>query len=139
MSNTVESSCEHHGLRILVAEDIKINQLVVIAILNRLGYEADVASNGLEVLESLKTKTYDVILMDICMPEMDGLETSSIIRQQSQEFGEPWIIAVTAHPVLGDHQKCVQAGMNDYISKPISLKTVTAALDRYKSCAAQLP
>ena len=120
-------------LDILIAEDVLVNQLVLGAILNRLGYEADMANNGLEAVEALKAKPYDVILMDLCMPYLDGLEATRIIRETSRSSTRPWIIAVTANAILGDRERCLAAGMNDYVSKPVSIKAIELVLERYQA------
>jgi CheY-like chemotaxis protein len=119
-------------LNILIAEDVMVNQLVLGAILNRLGHEADKVNNGLEALEALKGKPYDVILMDICMPYLDGLEATRMIRETSGSSTQPWIIAVTANAILGDQARCLAAGMNDYVSKPVSIKAIESALKHYQ-------
>ncbi|BAQ59680.1 circadian input kinase A [Geminocystis sp. NIES-3708] len=109
------------SLKILLAEDNLVNQKVALLTLKKLGYQADVAINGLKVIEALKTKDYDLILMDIQMPEMDGLETSILIRNNFPEDKQPYIIAVTANALKNDREMCIDAGMNDYLCKPISL------------------
>jgi signal transduction histidine kinase/ligand-binding sensor domain-containing protein/DNA-binding response OmpR family regulator len=112
--------------RILVAEDIPINQKLITWILNKLGYQPELANNGLEVLEIMKAKPCDVILMDLQMPEMDGLEATRIIRQT---YGaKPAIIALTANALSEDRDNCLKAGMNDYITKPINLELLTKSL-----------
>jgi CheY-like chemotaxis protein len=123
---------EQIPFQILIAEDIEVNQLVALAILSRIGYTADVVDNGLQALEAIQKKTYTVILMDIQMPYLDGLEATRQIRQQCQSKTQPWIIAVTAHALIGDREKCLAAGMNDYVTKPISVKSISEALDRCK-------
>jgi signal transduction histidine kinase/DNA-binding response OmpR family regulator len=115
-------------LRILLAEDNLVNQKVALLILQRMGYRADVAGNGLEVLEALHRQSYDVVLMDVQMPEMDGLETSRHICQEWQTDSRPRIIAMTANAMQGDREECINAGMDDYISKPIHKEELEAAL-----------
>jgi signal transduction histidine kinase/ActR/RegA family two-component response regulator len=113
-------------LKILLAEDNKINQKVVLLTLKKLGYSADIANNGLEVLKKIETQVYDVILMDMQMPEMDGIAATQIIRQSSKV--QPYIIALTANALDADRQICLNVGMNDYISKPIVIADFQEAL-----------
>ncbi|MCT7956392.1 PAS domain S-box protein [Laspinema palackyanum] len=121
-------------LKILLAEDNVVNQKVALRILERMGYRADVASNGLEAIASLNRQSYDVILMDVQMPEMDGLEATRRIclewseRRDVSPMGRPWIIAMTANAMQGDREICLQAGMDDYISKPIRMEALAQAL-----------
>jgi PAS domain S-box-containing protein len=115
-------------LKILVAEDNVVNQKVAINILQRLGYRADVAANGLEVLTALRRQSYDVILMDLQMPEMDGLTATRQICKEWPLYSRPWIIAMTANAMQGDREKCLEAGMNDYTTKPIRIEELTNAL-----------
>ncbi|MFN3679749.1 GAF domain-containing protein [Thermosynechococcus sp.] len=117
-------------LRILLAEDNAVNQKVALHILKRMGYRADVAANGLEVLEALQQRPYDVVLMDVQMPKMDGLETTKRICAQWPPSQRPWIIAMTANALAGDRERCFAAGMDDYISKPIKIEALAAALNR---------
>jgi CheY-like chemotaxis protein len=119
-----------NSLRILLAEDNPVNQKVALSMLRRLGYKADVAANGLEVLEAMQRQHYDVVLMDVQMPEMDGYETTCCIRKQNSDGKQPWIIAMTAYAMEGDREKCISAGMNEYISKPIKIIELQEALDR---------
>ncbi|ACB50007.1 two-component hybrid sensor and regulator [Crocosphaera subtropica ATCC 51142] len=121
-------------LRILVAEDVGINQEVIHLLLEKLGYWADMVSNGQEVLEALKTCSYDVILMDVRMPEMDGLTATHHICQIMSAEERPRIIAMTAESTPGDREKCLVAGMDDYIAKPIRIEELKQALRR---CQAQ--
>ena len=111
----------HHGarLRILVVEDNKVNQLVACAILDTAGHRADVAGNGIEALQALNSRPYDLVLMDMQMPEMDGIEATSEIRKLPSEVAQIPIIAMTANAMKGDREKCIQAGMNDYVAKPV--------------------
>jgi CheY-like chemotaxis protein/HPt (histidine-containing phosphotransfer) domain-containing protein len=120
-------------LRILMAEDNVTNQKVALHILKRLGYRADVAANGLEVLEAMSRQAYDVILMDVHMPELDGLETTRRIRQAEGDKTTPHIIAMTANAMQGDRETCLKAGMNDYISKPIRVSDLVTALKKSKA------
>ena len=119
-------------LRILLAEDIGVNQKLALQLLERMGYRADVAANGLEVLAALKRQAYDVVLMDVHMPEMDGITATERICQEWSVDSRPWIIAVTANAMQGDREKCLDAGMDDYISKPIRVEELVRALKQCK-------
>ncbi|MFN2196359.1 MAG: PAS domain S-box protein [Anaerolineales bacterium] len=119
---------QKHPLRILLAEDNLINQKVSLNLLERLGYRADIAANGLEVLEALRRQPYDVVLMDIQMPEMDGQEASRLIRELLPESHQPNIIAMTAHALHGDREKYIQSGMDEYISKPVRVGQLSEVL-----------
>ncbi len=118
-------------LRLLLAEDNMVNQKVALRMLGKLGIRADVAANGLEVLEALERQNYDIVLMDVQMPEMDGLEATRAIHERWPK-GAPHIIAVTAHALEGDRERCLQAGMDDYISKPVKMEELVSALSRYQ-------
>ena len=115
-----------HDLRVLIAEDNDVNQMVTLRMLNKLGYKANVAANGIEVLQALECQTYDVILMDILMPEMDGLEATRAIRRRWPDG--PKVIAMTASALVGDREMCIAAGMDGYISKPITIEELSSAL-----------
>jgi PAS domain S-box-containing protein len=115
-------------LRILLAEDNDINQKVALRLLERLGYGADVAGDGRQALARLEQAAYDVILMDVQMPEMDGLEASRAICTRWARSERPRIIAITAEAMQGDREKCLAAGMDDYIVKPVTLDRLAAAL-----------
>ncbi|HPH97636.1 MAG TPA: response regulator [Anaerolineaceae bacterium] len=119
-----------HPLRILMAEDNVINQKVAANILSRLGYRADIASNGLEALENLRRQDYDVVLMDVQMPEMDGVEAAAIIRKEWPPEKMPMIIAMTAHALEGDREKFLSLGMDGYVSKPVKIDDLVVALER---------
>ena len=114
----------------LIAEDNAVNRQVALGQLKHLGYNADSVPNGLAVLEALDRTGYDIILMDCQMPVMDGYEATRRIRARKSDFPIPYIIAVTAHAMQGESEKCLAAGMNDYISKPIVFETLAAALGR---------
>jgi CheY-like chemotaxis protein len=119
-----------YDLHILLAEDNTVNQMVTQKMLKKLGYKADVVANGIEVLQALEHQTYDVILMDILMPEMDGLEATRAIRKRCPD--RPKIIAMTASALVGAREMCIAAGMDGYISKPIKIEELSAAL---QSCS----
>ena len=131
-----EPSCP---LRILLAEDNSINQKVALLLLERLGYKADLAANGVEVLAALRRQDYDVILMDVQMPEMDGLETARRIAADPPRGARPHIIAITANVLRADRDACLAAGMEDYLSKPILLEDLRAALTRAERPCADTP
>ena len=123
---------ERLPLRLLLAEDNAVNQKLALQMLRKMGYRADIAGNGLEVLEALERQPYDIVLMDVQMPELDGLETTRRIRTQAAQGGaQPRIIAMTANAMQGDREQCLDAGMDDYISKPIQVKELQAALERW--------
>lgn len=109
----------NYPVKILVAEDNAINQKLIVKILNQFGYRPDVANNGLEVIDHLNKQRYDIIFMDVQMPEMDGLETTKYILQYWKNTERPVIVAMTANVMQGDKERCINAGMDDYISKPI--------------------
>lgn len=121
----------NHVIRILLAEDNPVNQMVMLKMLNKLGYHADVASNGTEVLHCLELQPYDLILMDVQMPEMDGFEAARAIRKLRGSGDQPKIIAITAYALKGDREKCLAAGMDNYISKPVKLEELKAVLESY--------
>ncbi|MGZ5907830.1 MAG: response regulator [Reyranella sp.] len=116
-------------LAILVAEDNSINQKVIRQLLRHLGYRADVVANGIEAVAALERQDYPVILMDMQMPEMDGLEATRRLRQRFRGANAPYIIAMTANAMPGDRERCLDAGMNDYVPKPIELDVLARALD----------
>lgn len=116
-------------VRILLAEDNPVNQKVTLQMLKKIGYEADVVANGLEVLEALERQPYDIILMDVQMPEMDGLEAAKNIRERWHNG--PKIIAITAYALEGDKDRCLEVGMDDYISKPIQIIELQSKLIKW--------
>lgn len=113
---------------ILVAEDNQVNQKVALLMLKNLGYSADVAVNGLEVIAAVQRKSYDIILMDVEMPEMSGVEATCWIRQHFPDSQKPYIIAMTAKAMAEDRQICLDSGMNDYISKPVKIDQLKSVL-----------
>jgi PAS domain S-box-containing protein len=126
--NTMPMPLEGLPLRVLVAEDNAVNQRVAVRLLQRLGYRADVAANGLEVLDAVERQDYDVVLMDIQMPEMDGLQAARWIVQRRGPGGLPRIVAMTANAMPGDREAYLAAGMDGYVAKPIDLEDLAAAM-----------
>ena len=122
-------------LSILLAEDNAMNQKVAMILLERIGYSADVVSNGAEAIEALERKPYDVILMDMRMPKLDGIQATQAIRAQGSSLRQPCIIAMTANAMKGDREACLAAGMNDYISKPVEWRELASALQRASAAA----
>jgi signal transduction histidine kinase/ActR/RegA family two-component response regulator len=120
--------------RILVVDDERINQQIVVAMLNKLGHRAEVARNGLEAIEALRNRDYEIIFMDWHMPEMNGLDATRVIRTELSPAHQPWIIALTASAQPEDREKCIGAGMNDYITKPLNLDALRGAFARFESC-----
>ncbi len=118
----------HYPLSILLAEDDSTNQDVEIRILNKLGYYPELAQNGLEVLQMSEAKNYDLILMDVQMPEVDGREVTQIIRKR--KGAQPIIAAITANALQGDKEECLAAGMNEYLAKPISFKKLAGLIEK---------
>jgi PAS domain S-box-containing protein len=122
---------ERLPLRILIAEDNIINQKMGLRIFEKMGYIADIASNGLEVIDALKRQHYDIVFMDVQMPEMDGLEATKAIIKEWQSDKRPKIIAMTANAMQEDRQKCFAAGMDDYISKPLLIEEIQRILEKW--------
>jgi len=120
-------------IRILLAEDNVVNQMVLLKMLNKLGYHADAVANGKDVLSSLERQPYDIILMDVQMPEMDGFEAARAIRKLLPSGDQPKIIAITAYALKGDREKCLDAGMDDYISKPVKLEDLSEKLAKIRA------
>ncbi|MEO1591403.1 MAG: response regulator, partial [Cyanobacteria bacterium J06632_22] len=117
-------------LKILIAEDNPVNQRVAQRLLELLGYESDVVNSGQAVLDALQQQVYDVVLMDMRMPGMDGVEATRRIRRLGRQVPQPWIVAMTANAVTEDRQRCLSAGMNDYLSKPIRRESLSQALSK---------
>ena len=120
---------EKFPLSILVAEDNKVNQIVILNILNKLGYKADLVEDGLEAFNSIKQKQFDIVLMDVQMPKMDGLKATKLIKELLPE--RPYIIALTANAMEQDKEKCLEAGMDDFISKPIQIQELLHILEKW--------
>ena len=120
-------------LRILLVEDMPLNQKVAVHMLQRLGYSTDIAVNGLEALEMLRRQDYDIVFMDVQMPEMDGLQATRQICKEWSPPNRPWIVAMTANAMQGDREECLNAGMNDYVSKPVRIEALTQVFYNYKN------
>ena len=121
---------ERHPLRILLAEDNLVNQKLASRLLARMGYHADLAGNGVEAIEAVERQAYDLVLMDVQMPELDGLEASRRIVERWPEGRRPRIVAMTANASQGDREACLAAGMDDYVTKPIRVDALVKALLR---------
>jgi CheY-like chemotaxis protein len=130
-ASAVHPTVQKRPLRILLAEDIESSQRVAQQMLHKLGYEVDTVTNGIEVLRALERQHYDIVLMDIKMPEMDGLEATRIIRQRWPNG--PKIIALTAYGLEGDKEKFIEAGMDDYISKPVQKEDLAKVLEKHRA------
>ena len=131
--NKPDNDVDIKQMRILVAEDNHVNRKVVMGMLRHLGYRADFVVNGEEVLAMSTSNEYDVILMDVQMPKLDGLEATKKIRALEASSGQHTpIIAMTANAMQGDEERCIQAGMDDYLSKPVVLTTLSAKLAAYE-------
>jgi signal transduction histidine kinase/ActR/RegA family two-component response regulator len=131
LDNTV--STDLSNTRILVVEDTPANQKVILTMLQRLGYRADAVNDGQQALDQLAKQTYDIVLMDCQMPILDGYEATRKLRHQAYPLNQTIVIGVTAHAMVGDREKCLQAGMNDYLSKPIRMPELNALLKRWAS------
>jgi CheY-like chemotaxis protein len=126
-----EDQRQNKNIRILLAEDNPVNRKLAIAVLTKAGYTVDAVVNGLESLRSLEEQTYNVVLMDVQMPEMDGFEATAAIRKSDKPWRDIPVLAMTAHAMQGDREKCLQAGMNDYLTKPIQPKSLVEAVIKW--------
>ncbi len=133
ITNTTISEARHLGQRLLLVEDNPINQKLALVLLQKAGFMVDTVENGLKAFERFQIEKYNIVLMDVQMPEMDGFEATQKIRQWESEQGcqRTPIIAMTAHALKGDRERCLEAGMDDYVTKPIDLKVLTTVLDRW--------
>jgi CheY-like chemotaxis protein len=123
-------------LRILVADDSRVNQMVAVKFLEKLGYRSEVASNGLEVIQALDRHDFDIVFLDVQMPELDGYGAARQIRRRWTDEIRPRLIAMTGNAMEGDRQRCLEAGMDDYISKPVRIADIKTALERWGSKSA---
>lgn len=114
--------------RILIVDDNEVNGKVLLLMLNHLGYAADIVTNGKKAIQALERQPYDLVFMDIQMPVLDGLRAAQTIRQNSTDNEHPYIIAITAYADRFDRETCINAGMNDYLSKPATLNDIRVAI-----------
>ncbi len=134
----VEPEEDKSSLHVLLVEDNAVNQKVATRMLQRLGYRADIAGNGQEAVAALQRQPYDVVLMDVQMPTMDGVEATRIIRKTMPPQKQPYIIAMTANAMAGDRETYLASGMDDYISKPVRVEALVTTLERYHAYIAEL-
>lgn len=124
------------SVKVLLVEDNAVNQRIAVRLLEKLEFRTDIAANGLEAVEAVKNINYDLILMDVLMPEMDGLQATKIIRQELNKTELPKIIAMTANSMIGDREMCLEAGMDDYLTKPIRIDELEAKLNKWGKAVA---
>jgi PAS domain S-box-containing protein len=127
------------NIRILVAEDHPMNQKLVVALLTKKGYSVDAVENGRMAVEAIRRKTYDLVLMDVQMPEMSGLEATGEIREMEGDKAHTPIIAMTAHAMKGDRERCLRAGMDGYVSKPIEPEELIGVVEEWRGSSSELP
>lgn len=120
-----------NDLKILIAEDNEVNQLVLKKMIEKLGYNSTTVQNGLEAVEAFERHAYDIVFMDIQMPFMDGTEAVRVIKESASSEKEPYIVAVTAHAIKGDREKYLGMGMDEYVSKPVSMNVISAIIDKF--------
>jgi len=133
-NDTLINDSKNRCARILLAEDNMVNQKVAIHLLTKLGHQVKLVENGIQAVSAMENEDYDVVLMDLQMPQMSGFEATAKIRAMEQKYGKHTpIIAMTAHALHGDREKCIDAGMDDYVSKPIHLKQLQLTLDKHIS------
>ena len=127
----VTSEDKMQCFRILLAEDYKMNRKMTVLILKRLGYEVDTVTNGLEVLEAFESQRYRLELMNLCMPEMNGLEATREIRKRLSEEDQPFIVTITAYALEDIKERCYTAGMDECLIRPVSKEELAASLKKY--------
>jgi CheY-like chemotaxis protein len=130
---------EQIPLEVLLAEDNAVNQKVALRFLERLGYRADAVANGLEAITAVENRRYDLVLMDLQMPEMDGFQATQQIRKRLPRERQPKIIALTANAMKSDREQCEAAGMDDYVSKPVKMHEIAAVIRRHFGKPAEMP
>jgi CheY-like chemotaxis protein len=133
-----EAAVKRENIHILLSEDNPINRKLAVTLLQKAGYRVDTAENGLQAVELAQRKAYSIILMDVQMPEMDGFEATSILRAREGDERHTPIIAMTAHAMKGDRERCLMSGMDDYISKPLSPQELFEKIDHWARAGAPL-
>lgn len=126
-----ENHSSGNDLKILIAEDNEVNQLVLKKMIEKLGYNSTTVQNGLEAVEAFERYSYDIVFMDIQMPFMDGTEAARLIKESTTSEKQPYIVAVTAHAIKGDREKYLGMGMDEYVSKPVSMNVISAIIDKF--------
>jgi PAS domain S-box-containing protein len=126
-----ENHVSGNELRILIAEDNEVNQLVLKKMLEKLGYNSTTVQNGLEAVEAFKRHPYDIVFMDIQMPFMDGMDAVKAIKESISSERDPYIVAVTAHAIKGDRERYLEMGMDEYVSKPVSMHMISGIIDKF--------
>jgi two-component system, sensor histidine kinase len=126
-----ENHSSGNDLKILIAEDNEVNQLVLKKMIEKLGYNSTTVQNGLEAVEAFERYSYDIVFMDIQMPFMDGTEAARLIKESTTSEKKPYIVAVTAHAIKGDREKYLGMGMDEYVSKPVSMNVISAIIDKF--------
>ncbi|MCK7517784.1 MAG: response regulator [Ignavibacteriales bacterium] len=131
MEKEVQKITPADKVRVLLVEDNNVNQMVALRMLQRIGFNADIASNGKEAVDAVETIEYDLVFMDISMPEMDGLTACSVIKSNTSLKKQPIIIAMTANAMSGDKENYLKVGMDDYISKPVNLEELRKIISKW--------
>lgn len=126
-----ENHSSGNDLKILIAEDNEVNQLVLKKMIEKLGYHSTTVQNGLEAVEAFERYSYDIVFMDISMPFMDGTEAFRLIKESASSEKQPFIVAVTAHAIKGDREKYLGMGMDEYVSKPVSMNVISGIIDKF--------
>lgn len=126
-----ENHSSGNDLKILIAEDNEVNQLVLKKMIEKLGYHSTTVQNGLEAVEAFERYSYDIVFMDISMPFMDGTEAVRLIKESASSEKQPFIVAVTAHAIKGDREKYLGMGMDEYVSKPVSMNVISGIIDKF--------
>lgn len=126
-----ENHSSGNDLKILIAEDNEVNQLVLKKMIEKLGYNSTTVQNGLEAVEAFERYSYDIVFMDISMPFMDGTEAVRLIKESASSEKQPFIVAVTAHAIKGDREKYLGMGMDEYVSKPVSMNVISGIIDKF--------
>ena len=131
LTGTAIRLAESIPLDILLVEDNPVNQKVAVGYLGRMGYKPDAVSNGLEAVAAVQKRKFDLVFMDLQMPEMDGITATAEIRRLLPKDAQPIILALTANAMSGDRERCIAAGMNDHLAKPVKIEELQGAIQRF--------